>query len=102
MQTKQDLNAVWRERLQAQQASGLSVAAWCKQEGVSAWSVYGWRKRLSLSPVASSAAVRLISVPMAGLGSGPMLEMQTPGGYVLRLSSAEQVNWLPAILAALR
>jgi len=102
MQNEQDLSAVWRERVQAQQASGLSVAAWCKQEGVSAWSVYGWRKRLSLSPAPSSAAVKLISVPMVGLGSGPMLEMQTPGGYVLRLSSAEQVNWLPAILAVLR
>lgn len=100
MQNEQDLSAVWRERVLAQQASGLSVAAWCEQEGVSAWSVYGWRKRLSPAP--SSAAVKLISVPMAGLGSGPMLEMQTPSGYVLRLSSAEQVNWLPAILAALR
>jgi hypothetical protein len=31
-----------------------------------------------------------------------MLGMQTPSGYVLRRSSAEQVSWLPAILAAVR
>lgn len=98
MEKEQELVAVWRERLQAQQASGLSVAAWCKQAGVSAWSVYAWRKRLSPPP----AAAKLIGVPVVGMTTGPMLEMHTPGGYVLRLSSAEQVGWLPAILATVR
>lgn len=98
MEKEQELVAVWRERLQAQQASGLSVAAWCKQAGVSAWSVYAWRKRLSPAP----AAPKLISVPVDRITPGPMLEMQTPSGYVLRLSSADQVSWLPAILAAVR
>lgn len=98
MENGQELSAVWRERLEAQQASGLSVAAWCKQAGVSAWSVYAWRKRLLSSP----ATPKLIRMPVAGMTSAPMLELQTPGGYVLRLSSAEQVGWLPAILAAVR
>lgn len=98
MENGQELSAVWRERLYAQQSSGLSVAAWCKQAGVSAWSVYAWRKRLDPKP----AAPKLISVPMAVMAPGPVLEMQTPSGYVLRLSSAEQVSWLPAILAAVR
>jgi hypothetical protein len=98
MENGQELSAVWRERLEAQQASGLSVAAWCKQAGVSAWSVYAWRKRLSSPPITP----KLIRMPVAGMTSEPMLEMQTPSGYVLRLSSAEQVSWLPAILAAVR
>lgn len=96
MEKGQELVAVWRERLQVQQASGLSVAAWCRQAGLSTWSVYAWRKRLARAP----AAPTLISVPLARMGAGPMLEVQTPGGYLLRLSSAEQVGWLPAILAA--
>lgn len=99
MENGQELSAVWRDRLEAQHASGLSVAAWCKQAGVSAWSVYAWRKRLSSSPPATP---KLIRMPVAGMTSEPMLEMQTPSGYVLRLSSAEQVSWLPAILAAVR
>lgn len=98
MNHEQQRDAVWRQRLQAQQASGLSVAVWCKQVGVSAWSVYHWRKRLSLP----AGAMTLMSVPLTGMGPGPTLEMQTPGGYVLRLSSAEQLGWLPAILAAVR
>jgi hypothetical protein len=101
MENEQELSAVWRERLEAQQASGLSVAAWCKQAGVSAWSVYAWRKRLS-SPTSVPATAKLIRMPVAGMAPAPMLELQTPGGYVLRLSSAEQVSWPPAILAALR
>jgi hypothetical protein len=99
MANGQELSAVWRERLEAQQASGLSVAAWCKQAGVSPWSVYAWRKRLSSSPPATA---KLIRMPVAGMAPPPMPELQTPGGYVLRLSSAEQVSWLPAILAAVR
>ncbi len=98
MEQVQERSAVWVERLQAQQASGLTIAAWCKQEGVSAWSFYAWRKRLA-QPEHRTA---LIAVPLSGMAPGPMLELQTPGGYVLRLSSAEQVGWLPAILAAVR
>ena len=98
MENGQELGTVWRKRLEAQRASGLSVAAWSKQHGVSAWSVYAWRKRLDPVP----AAMKLISVAVAGIGPAPALEMQTPSGYVLRLSSAEQLSWLPVILAAVR
>jgi hypothetical protein len=59
MENEQELSAVWRERLEAQQASGLSVAAWCKQAGVSAWSVYAWRKRLPPSPPATAKLIRM-------------------------------------------
>jgi len=98
MESVQERSAVWRERLRAQQGSGLNIAAWCKQEGVSAWSFYAWRKRLA----ESEPCAPLIAVPLSGMAPGAMLEMQTPGGYVLRLSSIEQVGWLPAILAAVR
>lgn len=98
MEQAQERSAVWRERLQAQQASGLNITAWCKQEGVSAWSFYAWRKRLA-EPMSCAP---LIAVPLPGMAPEPMLELQTPSGYVLRLCSAEQVGWLPAILAAVR
>jgi hypothetical protein len=98
MEKAQERSAVWRERLLAQQASGLNIGSWCKQEGVSAWSFYAWRKRLALP----RPAAPLIAVPLAGMSQEPVLELQTPGGYVLRLSNAEHVNWLPAILAAVR
>jgi hypothetical protein len=98
MEKVRERSAVWRDRLRRQQASGAPIAAWCKQEGVSAWSFYAWRKRLA-EPVPGAP---LIAVPLSAMTPGPMLEMQTPSGYVLRLSSAEQISWLPAILAAVR
>jgi hypothetical protein len=98
MEKAQERSELWHGRLLAQRESGLTITAWCKQEGVSAWSFYAWRKRLALPKPAAS----LIAVPLPGVSPDAALELQTPGGYVLRLSNAEHVNWLPAILAAVR
>jgi hypothetical protein len=75
----------------------LSIAAWSKPERVPAWSVYARRKRLS-----APAPAKLISPPLAGTAPCPMLEMQTPTGCALRLSSVQQHSWLSAIGGALR
>ena len=72
----------YRLSLTAQQASGLNVNCWCRQEGVSAWIFYAWRKRLA----SAGPAAPLIAVPLAGMSQQVLfLELQTPGGYVLRL-----------------
>jgi len=36
----------WGELLRQQRASGLPVPAFCRREGISAWTFYGWRSRL--------------------------------------------------------
>jgi len=36
----------WGEIVKQQKASGLSVQAFCRREGISAWTLYGWRSRL--------------------------------------------------------
>ncbi len=36
----------WGELVSQQARSGLSVQAFCRREGVSAWSLYSWRSRL--------------------------------------------------------
>jgi putative transposase len=36
----------WGELVKQQEASGLSVPAFCRREGISAWTLYGWRSRL--------------------------------------------------------
>lgn len=61
MEKAQERSAVWRERLLAQQASGLNIGAWCKREGVSAWSFYAWRKRLALPKLAGHADWTMIA-----------------------------------------
>ena len=36
----------WGELVKRQRASGLSVPAFCRREGINAWTLYGWRSRL--------------------------------------------------------
>lgn len=36
----------WRETIARQEASGLSVAAFCRKERINVWTLYGWRSRL--------------------------------------------------------
>jgi len=71
----------WRERLERQRRSGLSVAAFCRRERVSPPSFYHWRKRLA-------AADRPLFVPVQVADDAPAsagLEIELPGGAVVRL-----------------
>jgi len=52
----------WRELVARQAQSGLSVAAFCQREGISPWSIYGWRKRLRAE---DGGEVRSVTVPVA-------------------------------------
>jgi hypothetical protein len=88
----------WTVRLQEQASSGLGIRPWCLREGLTEASFHYWRKRL----VVSAAPTRLIALPMVGGHSEPMLELRTPHGYLIRLSSQDQVGWLGGVLAALR
>ena len=107
----------WVKRIEEQKDSGLSVQAWCKREGVNESGFYRNRRRASkLSE--PQMKPKLIAVPMskgagrvrpldaessAGVSETRLaaLEIQTPEGFVIRLSSREQLEWLPDLLAVL-
>ena len=38
-----NLDRTWRQRIQRQSASGLSIAAFCRREGISARLFYAWK-----------------------------------------------------------
>lgn len=42
----------WRELVGRQAESGLSVQAFCRREGLNAWTFYGWRSRLGAGAAA--------------------------------------------------
>jgi hypothetical protein len=65
---------------------------------VTAASIHYWRKRLR----AAAPATQFIALPLAGRQGEPMLELETPHGYVIRLGSLSPVEWLGAVLAVLR
>ena len=43
---RQEKIAVWSERIAACRNSGISVRAWCEENGISTASYYKWQKRL--------------------------------------------------------
>jgi hypothetical protein len=91
------LQQAWIGRLQEQANSGLAIRPWCQREGLTESSFHYWRRRL-----AAPAASKLIALPMALDRPDPALELRTPHGYVVRLTSQAQVAWLGSVLELLR
>jgi transposase-like protein len=73
------LHEAWRVRIAEQAASGLTVAAYCHQAGISEHSFYQWRRRLIDSPPQGVQSARPIDkncgelMPSTG-GSPPTLD----------------------------
>ena len=89
----------WSARLLAHAESGLPIRSWCTLNGVTEASFHYWRKRLSPAPATST---KLIALPLLGGHGEQVLEVETPTGYVIRLRSQAQVDWLGAVVMALR
>jgi transposase-like protein len=86
----------WRELVARQARSGLSVAEFCQREGISAWSLYEWRKRLrpndgDQGPVGTERSAREGAAGFIDLGAiasgGSRCEIRLDlgGGVVLHL-----------------
>lgn len=83
--------AEWREVLEAQEASGLSVLAFCKREKLSRSVFARWRRELGReSGGAADAGASFVELPLPGPAVTPRslatgeLELSLPGGVTLR------------------
>jgi transposase-like protein len=83
----------WQDILQRFAGSGMTLDAFCEQEGVSPQSFYRWRARLSAAPELAKPAVR---APMGFMDLGALtgngvassrleLTLELGGGVVLQL-----------------
>lgn len=79
----------WQALLARHAASGLSVAAFCARERVSAASFYQWRSRLRRAPASASPADNPggAFLDLGALGSSGRFELRIElgGGVVLHL-----------------
>jgi len=66
------LEVEWQDRLARQAASGQSIAAFCRSEGVTEGTFYGWRSRLGLKDSKLNSAEPEIRIPMPFIELGPM------------------------------
>ena len=78
----------WRRIVTGQPASGLSIRAWCQQQGVTEASFYAWRRTLARRGVARGGTVknrraRLVAVDVVG-GANP-----AAGGAPLHVTVAD-------------
>lgn len=52
--TSEATGQMWRERVEAQRAGGLSIRAWCRANNYHEHAFYLWRSRLGLSPASAA------------------------------------------------
>lgn len=104
----------WRLITEEQQASGLSARAFCAREGVSESLFYNWRSKIAardhrmtdvdtrpqLIPVAIADSARAPSLSDDGERqfTSQRVEIQTPGGFMLRVSDEIASNCLGRLL----
>ena len=96
----QALRSVWKQRIARQRRSGLSVAAFCRQEGCSQQSFYAWTRRLrevERAPLRSSLFVPL-ELPVALAARGVRIEL--PRGVTMTLPPDASGDVLAAIVQA--
>jgi hypothetical protein len=102
------LERVWRERLDRQAASGLSISAFCEREGVSSASFHSWKRRLAersfpaLPEPSVFLPVRLSSQATEGsLLPTPRVEVELPHQVRLHFENAPEPEWLGRLVAVM-
>ena len=74
----------WRELVERQRSSGLSVAVFCARHGLAVPSLYAWRRRLAVAPAFVEA--KLADVPEGARAAGE-IEVRLRGGRRLPRSA---------------
>ncbi len=93
----------WRDLIERQQASGFSVAAFCRDNGVAASSFFAWKRKLAAAPAASSPA--FVEATVAGTPpvarSARRIEVCLRHGRRVRVGRGFDRGLLAEVVAAL-
>jgi hypothetical protein len=91
----------WAERIAAQQRGGMSVKQFCKEQGLTEYSFYAWRKRLQEKVPVRFALVER-SARRQERTAQPVLELLLATGERLRISPGVDIPTLRIVLDVLR
>jgi hypothetical protein len=91
----------WAERIAAQRRSGMSVKQFCKEQGLTEYSFYAWRKRLQESGPVRFALVER-SVRRQERSAEAALELVLATGERLRIGAGVDTATLRTVLDVLR
>lgn len=100
-----DLWEKWRAIVSEQVASGQSVAAFCKQRGVTSSQVFAWKKRLREAEKAQFVEVQIKPAePLCEIGvrqQSKPIEVRLCGGRSIAVEPGFDADHLRALLAVL-
>ena len=103
-----NLERAWRQRLQRQSTSGLSITAFCAREGVSSTSFHAWKRRLAVRSLPRRQQPPLFvplhldpDPPPAAPTPWQGVELELPHQVRLRFDSPPEPEWLGRVVAAL-
>lgn len=92
----------WRGVIRDQEASGLSISAFCREHKISAASFFNWRRKIAQRDHGDTAAkfvpLQLHAPPTQ---RSPGCEVVLPDGCRVIVSTGCDANWLREILEAL-
>jgi transposase-like protein len=91
----------WRERIAAQERSGLSVQQFCKEQGLNNPSFYYWRKRFRQQGPVRFALIETGGARQPG-SSESLLELLLPTGERLRIGEGVNAATPRTVLEVLR
>ena len=88
----------WREIIQRQRASGMSVAEFCHRNGVAASSLFAWKRRLSVAGTPPAFVEAKISEARGGMGK---IEIRLRHGRRLLVGRSFDRDLLAEVVAVL-
>ena len=93
----------WREVIERQPESGLSIRAFCRRSGIREWTFYSWRRKLRDREGAGEAEVTFLPVRVTepARPGGASIEIVLPGDRRVRVSAPVDREALREVLAAL-
>lgn len=97
-----EARAKWRELVSDQIHSGKSVAAFCREHGLSGWQLYAWKKRLRESAGTKFVEVEVLrgeEAALSGPEPGRAIEVRLKGGRSLVVEAGFDAQHLRALLA---
>lgn len=105
-QPNEKLEARWRSLIAEQQASGQSVAAFCRERGLRDGPFYEWKKRLRPSEAEPFVAIEIAAVetavtPPVALVSSRLMEIRLRHGRSLLVEPNFDPHHLRRLLAVL-
>ena len=92
----------WTERIAAQQRSGISVKQFCKEQGLTEYSFYAWRRRLQETGPVRFALVGWNPRRQERAAEAALLELVLATGDRLRISAGVDAATLRTVLDVLR